>query len=412
MSIEKYRTAGTIAQSGLLFAIQSLGQAIGEQTIGDVCRATDDFLRSQIAICYKSVEERGIALPTEICKNEMVSGLAPEVIDTFQGGTVFEGDVVKITLGVFIDGYTAQCGHTIVIREGQATEPYVGLGADAAAGAFLATEAVLTLLSSVLSDTHPISGPVTPKRIKTTVEQISNAFGVEISPGSRVRRVRRFVIGQPSVDEKDAKVVQWHTEEDEEERIKNEESWEVLPGETYLVDIQFASGQHKIGELGTVGYSLDAPDIYTRDFTITSNLRSSSARQILAKTSSVYPFKLSYYTNNDSELRQARLGANECVKNHLFIPSPRLRATSQAGAVILAREMSTIVLVKGSKSASGFPEAIRLGGGKQLPPAWIHSTREPAGMASEILESRRQAHTGVRYIEVAGRLPRDRMTID
>lgn len=409
MSLEKYRTAGLIAQSGLLFAIQSLGEALGERTIGEVCRATDDFLRSQIAICYKTVEERGIALPTEICKNEMVSGVAPEVIDTFQGGALFDGDIVKISLGVHIDGYTAQCGHTVVIREGEPASPYVGLGSDATAGAFLASEAVLTLLSSVLSDTHPISGPVTPKRIRDTVDQIADAFGATVSSGSRVRRVKRFVTGQPSVDERDAKSVQWNRDPDDQEE---EETWEVLPGEAYLVDVQFGSSQHKIGELGTVGYTLDAPAIYTRDFTISSNLRSASARQILAKSRSVYPFKLSYYSNNDSELRQARLGANECVRAQLFVPSPRLRAASTAGPVVVAREMSTLVLVKGAKSASGFPEAIRLGGGKQLPPAWIHSEREPAGMASEILGSRQQAHTGVRYIEVSGRLPRDRMAID
>lgn len=66
MDVEKYRLAGIIAQSGLLYAIRLLHKNFGEQTLGSVCRLVDEFLADQVKKQFKTVEEKGIAQPTEI----------------------------------------------------------------------------------------------------------------------------------------------------------------------------------------------------------------------------------------------------------------------------------------------------------------------------------------------------------
>jgi len=56
--------------------------------------------------------ERGIAFPCCISVNEVCGHFSPLQEDT---RTLKTEDLVKIQLGAHIDGYPAECGHTIVI---------------------------------------------------------------------------------------------------------------------------------------------------------------------------------------------------------------------------------------------------------------------------------------------------------
>jgi methionine aminopeptidase len=56
--------------------------------------------------------ERGIAFPTCISVNEICGNFSPCADDSTKLKTE---DIVKIELGSHIDGYAANCGHTIVI---------------------------------------------------------------------------------------------------------------------------------------------------------------------------------------------------------------------------------------------------------------------------------------------------------
>lgn len=70
--------------------------------------------------CYakKKKMEKGIAFPTCISVNEICGHYSPLVSDANEkekeAATLKEGDVVKIDLGVHIDGYIALAGHTVV----------------------------------------------------------------------------------------------------------------------------------------------------------------------------------------------------------------------------------------------------------------------------------------------------------
>lgn len=419
MDVEKYRLAGIIAQSGLLYAIRLLHKNFGEQTLGSVCRLVDEFLADQVKKQFKTVEEKGIAQPTEICKGDFVSGISPEKADTYQGGIAIEGDLITISLGVHIDGYTALGSHTVIVREQVPDSPAVGPDSDAEIAAYLAVEALVSLLSIPLTADHPLhdTGVVDGNRIRTVVESIATAFNCVVVPGSRVRLIKRFVVGQTVVQERDSKAVEWH-EYEEGEKASVDESWEVKPNHAYLIDISMASKQDsdaeshvKFAEFSGVGATLDKPSIYSRDFTMSYHLKSKRARELLAKADkqSVYPFKLSYL---DGEYSQSLLGLQECIQRRLLVPHPRLQAklvtsTSKKGRPVnVAREGTTVVLVGAEKSASGFPELLRLCGGKQLPPSWTHSSYElPDGDAAQLLNARVAKHGSFKYIEVVGRTP-------
>lgn len=62
--------------------------------------------------------EKGIAFPTCISINDVCGHYSPLISDAndkeAEAGLLKEGDVVKIDLGVHIDGYISLVGHTVV----------------------------------------------------------------------------------------------------------------------------------------------------------------------------------------------------------------------------------------------------------------------------------------------------------
>jgi metalloprotease ARX1 len=428
-TVDKYRLAGQIAQTALTY-IQTLLRSPNAQskTIGELCRLGDLFIQKAVDVAYKKgVQEKGIALPVQIEKGSFVSGMSPELGDKFQGDSPYDGDIIKITLGVHIDGYTAQVCHTMVLNWEPPQQPLMGSEADAIIAAHLATEAVLNLVSLTLSpNRHPLvtqNGLVTGQRIRSLVEDIAGTFRVKVVPGSRVRRVRRFLAGQhEAVHEQDFKGVVWdeHQEElrevsryvarlqgktddddDDQREDAEREDFVVVPGEVWLVDIRMAATDGEKGVLrckDVVDPETTAPyrpTIYGRDYTVTYGLKLNASRTLVSKVAaatSVYPFKLSYLSEDSAELRANRLGLNEIVQHHMFVGVPIQRvefvpitafengsnmqrsSRNGGGPVAVAREMATLVLVPGDQSRSGFAEALRLTGGQQsAPPSWVHS---------------------------------------
>ena len=183
-TLDKYRSAGQITQSALRFVTKLINDSYhgtGERrlAIHELCLLGDSFLTACLESKYKNkVAERGIAQPTTIDVDEVASGWCPEVDDVDQlraankqipesasgcrrsvDGYLAPGDVVKISLGAHIDGYTAQVSHTMVIyptedgKDGQKvpTGPLLGGKADAYAAVHIATESVVSLLACALT---------------------------------------------------------------------------------------------------------------------------------------------------------------------------------------------------------------------------------------------------------------------
>lgn len=467
--LQKYRLAGQIVQTGLVFIQILLLEDNSERSVGDICRLGDLFLQRTTSESYrkhKAIQEKGIALPVQIEKEDFVSGVSPEKNDVFQGGYIGFGDIVKITLGVHIDGYTVQASHTVVIRDGKSDaqlladqsssilQPLQGAEADAICACHIATEAVLNLLSLALRPDIPAIaslGQVTGSRIKKLVESIASMFRVKIVPGSRVRRVRRFLAGQSHVvKENDFKGVEWNEQEEEQNEIitlmakkKNDntqvstnveeedfsDDFVVSEGEVWLIDIQMAATGGKKGVIRLnefKGYDSDSvkPSIYSRDFTIQYGLKLNSSRSVLSKSASstsVYPFKLSYLADNEEELRTVRLGLSEIVQHHMFVPheiktavfiptdafvngNPSSKEIKRASTPVnVAREMCTVMLVPAVKSLSGSPEIIRLtGGSKTASPSWVHSNYEITDeQIAQLLQFRREKRIhGINFQEV------------
>lgn len=372
--LNKYRLAGQVSQTTLVYLTKlindsyHLGKAAKIST-EELCMLGDSFLASSLESVYNkgsnSVNEKGIAQPVTIDVNNVSNGFAPELDDDQSHFKHFEvGDIVTISLGCHIDGYTSNLSHTLVIYppgektqdddELRPTGPLLGTKADAVIAAHIASEAIIALLGiSLTPEKFPTflktlnngSNAVTGSLIRSIVEEIAESFKCTVVPGSRVRRVRRFLAGQAEgvVAEREYKGVVWSEADQEASLLQkaNEvtakdlvkldknvkgtgvsqvsaiptDDFVVNPGEVYTVDIKMAP----ISEFNEVGLvtlqSVDnysgknhdkdslniRPSIFVRDFAMQHILKLKTSRQTLTKidkTRSVYPFKLSHLSEH------------------------------------------------------------------------------------------------------------------
>lgn len=418
--LDKYRTAGQICQTTLKYLTGLINDSYHYRssgklfTIPELCLLADSFMLTRLEQCYRNkVNERGIAIPTTLDVDQVASGWCPELDDVSNlinwnkdssdafassiTGVLKPGDIVKITLGVHIDGYTSQLSHTMVIYpvdealqgpDRVPTGPLLGGKADAIAATHIAMETVVALLACALTPeklpqsldqegSKTVNGHV----IRRVVDTIAQSYNCAVVPGSRVRRVRRFLAGQNEgiVAEREFKGVVW-TESHQEAQLLcqiDQESVEELTvakrttqsttttsaiptddftvqaGEVFLIDLKMCSLEH-CQKKGLV--TLEVVDSYTgkshksnklvarsgayvRDFAQSHILKLKTSRQLLTKIDKqgVYPFKLSHlsphlpFTLGSSEeelnelkqdLKSFRLGMSEISNNYLCVDCP------------------------------------------------------------------------------------------
>jgi len=95
--------------------------------IVDICLFGDTLMESELKKVYaKKKIEKGVAFPTCLSVNEICGHFSPLKSEP---AALKDGDVVKIDLGVHIDGFIALVAHTVVV--GSDKTPAEGKKADA-----------------------------------------------------------------------------------------------------------------------------------------------------------------------------------------------------------------------------------------------------------------------------------------
>jgi metalloprotease ARX1 len=402
--LDKYRTAGQITQTTLNYLVQLINQSYhlgnGETVISvpELCLLGDSFMTKLLAKLYNSnVREKGISTPTSIEVNELISGFSPEIDDENGASYVFKaGDVVTISCGVHIDGYTSNVCHTIVIyphgvevdQTIKPEGPLLGGKADAICATHIAVETVVALLGLALTPekipgslatNNGGSSSINGSQIRAIVDSIADSFNCAIVPGSKIRRIRRFLAGQAEgiVAEKDFKGVVWDESHQEQTLLSKSvggcelivsnkttttssssssavpsDEFTVQPGEVYQIDIKMVS-LSECKEAGIVTLQEvdqfsgknnkddfnSKPTIYIRDYAVNHQLRLKTSRRLLGevdKKFTVFPFKLSHVCPQfplqdeteetlkqvKSQLKTWKLGLAELHNRHLVKAKP------------------------------------------------------------------------------------------
>lgn len=411
--LDKYRIAGQVTQTALKYLTGLINDSYHYKTtqpaltISQLCHLADVFMLTRLEQFYKNkVNERGIALPTTIDVDDIVQGWCPESDDaenlwkwnpsatqdspyiTAISGVLRPGNIVKLSLGVHIDGYTSQVSHSMVIypvddsqQPPKPAGPLLGPKASAVAASHIAMESTIALLACAMSPEKlppslRASEGVTGGVIRTMIDAIAASYQCAIVPGSRVRRIRRFLAGQNEgiVAERDYKGVVWTESHQEAALLANHEVKDVtLPnrhrlasaqssiprddfiveaGEVYLIDLRFAplddcpkqgliTLEH-VDSFSGKSHNRDQltarSNVYVRDFAQSHILKLKTSRHVLTKIDKhgVYPFKLSHLSPNfaasenameelqkvNEDIKSYRLGMSEIMNNYLCVEHP------------------------------------------------------------------------------------------
>ncbi|CAG8598296.1 10469_t:CDS:2 [Diversispora eburnea] len=237
-------------------------------SVAELCQYGDKLIFSHTSKVYnKKQVEKGIALPTMICVNHYLQYFSP--LPGENDVILKNGDVVKIELGVHIDGYIATAAHTTILNPNP-QQPVTGRVADVLAAAYYGSEVALRLLK-------PGNRAMDIVDAVNLVAQQYKCVPVE---GSSIQLIRRYLLQaeksailNPSLDDN---------------ILDND--FIIHSNEVYSVNLIMSSGE------GLVKESEAKPTIYQRNVNESYNLKLKAARAVFKKiinTYSVFPFSTS-----------------------------------------------------------------------------------------------------------------------
>eukprot|EP00761_Pharyngomonas_kirbyi_P001811 gb/GECH01001815.1/.p1 GENE.gb/GECH01001815.1/~~gb/GECH01001815.1/.p1 ORF type:complete len:375 (+),score=59.11 gb/GECH01001815.1/:1-1125(+) len=314
---DKYRTAADIANRSLSAV---LDQVAPGQQIAMVCEQGDATIRRALREVYPQVRHKGVAFPTCISPGRLVCHYSPGPDDNNQNQNQDQdqdapvylkaGQLVRVELGVHIDGYLAQVGHTVQLPandttgDGDAT-PITGPVADAMAACEVGAAAAMRLLQPGNSSTD----------VTRAWEKAAANFGVTAVDGVLSHEVKRYVMDGSRC------IIQAETAE------HATEAFTLAADQVLVVDLVMASAASASLTEADV-----RPHIYKRTPDVTYPLRLKSARQVFS--AAVHQFHGMPFPMRALDRRQGKLGISECWQHHLVDALPILRTGRRTDAVV------------------------------------------------------------------------------
>jgi curved DNA binding protein len=314
-SIDKYKTAAGIANQVLAKLVAECQPNV---RIAELCLLGDRLITEALGTVFNKDKkmDKGVAFPTCVSRNNVVGHFCPLPSDL---SVLEEGDVVKIDLGVQIDGFTAVVGHTAVATADPAVA-VSGRRADAVCAAHFAAEAALRLLRPGKKNTD----------VTEAIAKIAESFKCQPVEGVVSHQMKRFVIDANKTIANRASTPGQPSSSPAVSEITFEE------GEVYAIDIVMSTGEGKVFE-GDVKTT-----IYKRAVDHTYSLKLKAARALLSEATkrfSTYPFTI---RNLQLDERQVKLGLTECTKHQLLEPYPVL--LEKEGEFVAQMKFTALIL--------------------------------------------------------------------
>lgn len=234
----------------------------------------------------------GIAFPTSVSVNNTVSHFSPLPSDK-DVPVLKDGDVVKIMLGVQIDGYASIHAETVVVGA-DASSPVDGKKADVVKAAYDAAQLAMRLIKPAVKNfdiTEAVQSFTADYGCKPVENMLSCQHEQNVTDG------RKRIILNPDADSRSS-----------HEKCVFEE------GEVYGVDVLVVTGDD-----GKARPEESRTTIYKRSNDVTYQLKMKTSRTVfteIQKKAGTFPFTL---RTLDDEKR-ARMGVQEAVQHGLLRP--------------------------------------------------------------------------------------------
>jgi len=277
------------------------------------------FIRERYVLdVHSRVKSKGVAFPTSISVNNCCGNYSP--VFPNDSISLAEGDVVKIDIGVHIDGYISTVAHTTVV--GTFENAITGKVADVICAAYFASECAIRLIRPGKSNTD----------VTNAIQRVANIFDVRPLQGVLSHDLSKNVIDGKRVIINKAEV----------DQTVEEFNFEV--NQVYSIDIVMSTGEGKSRQTES------KVTIYRRS-DVNYSLKSRSARNLVNQIKTKYstrPFNIRSF-----EARN-RVGIHELVNHNLVHSYPVLY---EKNGEIVAQFKFTVLILRSSTQRlnEGFP---------------------------------------------------------
>jgi len=313
--VTKYRTAGTIANEVLAQVIAAIKPGV---KVVELCALGDGAVDEAVSKIYNKKPkgdekkiEKGSAFPTCISVNNCVGHYSPLV--TEDKIILEEGDVVKIDLGVHVDGYIAVVAHTAMC--GAAAE---GRKADVIMAAWDAAELAQRMFKDGATN-EEITGMIAKVGESYQCTPVEGVLSHQMK--KHVIDANKVIIGKAGADQQVQKCT-------------------IEKNDVFAIDIVMSTGdgKPKQSELRTTVHKRNLAEKYS--------LKMKASRSFFSEVNQRFPTMP--FTLRAGDERNWRMGVVECVKHELFTEYPVLL---EKEGVFVAQFKFTIAVMPTSGNA-------------------------------------------------------------
>merc|ERR1711881_172620 len=290
--VTKYKMAADMANAILTKIITECKDGASARSI---CEVGDKYILEETAKVFKKEKElkKGIGFPVCISVNNVVCHFSP--LHSEEDTILKDGDIVKIDLGIHIDGFIAGLAHTVVVGASKENK-ITGRKADVLLAAYYAAEIAQRLVKPGSSN----------QDVTDAVNKVAEEFKCKPVEGMLSHQLQQNII------DGDKTIIQNPTEA----QRKDHKKVDFELHEVYGVDVLISTGDGKAkdGDMRTTVY---------KKTDVQYALKMKSSRAFFSEVSKQFtmmPFTLRAFEDE----KKARLGVGECVNHELLVPYPVL----------------------------------------------------------------------------------------
>jgi len=192
--------------------------------IYEIIQKGDKFIREQLQKCFtKQKFMKSVAFPISIAVNEVCGNYNPIEGEATNAPheylSLTEGDVVKIDLGVQIEGLPALVSHTLVVLP--KTEKITGRKADLILANYYAIQVALRLMQKERNNNE----------ITAAIAKVAAAYKVNPVEGVLSHRIKRDIVDGPET------IINKQTFD------QKVDTRQFVPGDIFGLDVIFSTGE-------------------------------------------------------------------------------------------------------------------------------------------------------------------------
>jgi curved DNA binding protein len=293
---------------------------VGSSVI-DLCKKGDQFINDEVKKVANNIRYKGVAFPTCVSINEMAGFNSPKDTDQRVG----EGDLVKIELGVHINGFPALVCSTVVVNESDCK----------------INDRRADVMKAVIEASRKIIKIMKPKKtnydIMNVMRETAKKYNVSLpiinentnAPGVVSYQISRYVIDGYN-DEDDKYIHRFIISRRNSDFNITMRKLELEENEVYAIDVLMSTGSGKLHRAS------NECTIYKRLHDKRVMLKSKLSRNTLSKFKKVrFPISL-----RDKEKR-FKYGLKECVSKGVVKEYPPIKEKS---GEYIARVKFTVIV--------------------------------------------------------------------